>query len=207
MSTNTLVRQYIKEGNLKELKKYKVKDLEKTFNPVEYAVYFNKINIIKYLLDNGADVDKNKNNVIALWTAYTHDYGDEKINFNLVKLLLNYNANVYIKYERRTFIQHFLEQIESDSDLDLKILRLLLKRDDSILQNIDFSMKNSLFSNRENFFKFNSYLSFHVFHGDVNYVKLLLKYSNVNVNKKDKTGSTALHYVCAFGHDNSLQIA
>jgi ankyrin repeat protein/5-methylcytosine-specific restriction endonuclease McrBC regulatory subunit McrC len=165
-----------KEIQLSGREKRKLRELEKKSKKdiLLVASGFGELRIVKYLLENGFDVNHQaKNGVTALHTA------SRTGNIQMIKLLLEYGVNPDILIDDGSTPLHI-----ASSYGHLEVAKLLLEHN----ANPDIQSRNK-----------NVSLMFASSKGHLEIVKLLLEH-NANPNIQDKNGMTTLHIAIGNGH-------
>ncbi|MBN2693950.1 ankyrin repeat domain-containing protein [bacterium] len=195
----------IKDGNLDELKKQPIKNWniydENKMTPLMYAAHYNEIDILNYLLENGADPClKNRRGLDSFLISLESKKKDvSKILLNRCKKknpLWVYYALTYDNYD-------IAEQlIDSDAPLtwnedgvDILSLAILKNRVTTVqkLLKKGFSIKKIPKNGRNP-------LSVALQNGNLEIIEYLLK-NSMNPNLKDTTGETQLNYSIMFKGD------
>lgn len=98
-----LVEYNYTDKALEMLRKGNVNGLDdfdgKGFTPLYYAVWNNNLVLVKELLDKGCDINRRQKNSEATVLSYSV----EKMNFEMVQLLLKYKPDLTMKYTNRYF--------------------------------------------------------------------------------------------------------
>jgi ankyrin repeat protein len=175
-----LIKKHKWEELTKELKKkidynLNIKDEQDNYL-LSYAVLFNKINVIKLLLDKGANIDiiDHKNRTL-LYIAIKYGYDD------IIDLFINYNKN------------NIGISIFDILDINNNVpLHYAIK-----FNNYNVTKKlldNGANPNNKNNKGYNS-LHIAIYNKNIDIINLILNY-NIDINMKTNTGENALHIAC-----------
>lgn len=112
------------------------------YSALHYAARNNFIDICKYLLENGADVHAKTKSCQSTALHRACLIG----NFEIVKLLLNFNSNIFEKdSDLKTPFHRSLEQYIIKNDIKFeKILKLIIVKDPRIIYEKDKNNKSAI---------------------------------------------------------------
>lgn len=200
------------------------------YTALETAVQIQDLEIIKYLLDNGADpknIDDYGNNIFhTLALKFRNSDAITLIGEKMTGIDIQNYINMKTRQGYTPLTLLIWEQIKDDSlydDEDIKILELYLAYgtdvslvagafDDSDLYSILIQQKandylKALFSNADkklpNILGTMNYVQFCIYAGNSEMVPLFIPLVE-NINERDGYGQTALHWAAAWQDDENL---
>lgn len=148
-------------------------------SPFSIACKFGLINIIKYLVRNGADLNiKDNDGNTPIIISYNNDLKNNDINFSLTKILYKYGANISIRNNNNE-----------------SILTILEKNENSLLKN---NIKKILNLQRKDG---ETSLTFSCKIGNIEVIKKLINLG-IDVNTENRYGNTPLNIICSNNNIN-----
>ena len=101
------VKKYVEQGMIEE------KDVN-GFTPLMVAAYYGYTPVLKYLLENGANVDAtDKNGWTALMYSASYDFIDD------IKLLIEHNASLNLKNNKGLTALYYAEEYKNERSAKL----------------------------------------------------------------------------------------